>query len=111
MLLAHGRLKVGGSQMLGMRLVGAPLHEQAVADTAEQTRHEHGRRAANPAAIIVVRNVQPLMQAVFDAAKASPVEFQPLLRIEFLRFRTGQQRDVFLLATFSLAQQSGRLGR
>ena len=60
--------------------------------------------------VVVVRNVQPLMQAIFDAAKASPVEFQPLLRIEFLWLGAGQQRDVFVLAALSLAEQSGRLG-
>ena len=36
-----------------------------------------------------MRDVQPLMQAIFDAAKASPVEFQPLLRVEFVRLRAA----------------------
>jgi hypothetical protein len=49
------------------------------------------------------------MQAIFDAAKASPVEFQPLLRVELVWRCAGQQTDVFILAAFSLAQQSGRL--
>jgi len=111
MVLAHGRLKIGGGQMLGMGLMGTPLHEQAVTDAAEQTGHGHGRGAANAAAVIVVRDVQPLVQAVFDAAKASPVEFQPLLRIEFLGFGAGQQRDLFVLAALSLAEQSGCLRR
>jgi hypothetical protein len=56
-----------------------------------------------------MRDVQPLMQAIFDAAKASPVEFQPLLRVELVWRCAGQQTDVFILAAFSLAQQSGRL--
>ena len=49
MLLAHSRVKVGGGPILGMGLMGTPLHEQAVTDAAEQTRDEHGWRAANPA--------------------------------------------------------------
>lgn len=110
MLLAHGRLEIGGSHMLGMRLVGTPLHEQTVAEAAEQTGHEHGRGAANAAAVVVVRNVQPLVQAIFDAAKARPVEFQPLLGLKFVRPGAGQQRDLFVLAAWGLAEHSGRLG-
>ena len=71
----------------------------------------NGRGAANAAAVVVVRNVQPLMQAIFDATEATPVEFQPLLRIEFLWLGAGQQRDVFVLAALGLAEQSGRLRR
>ena len=66
---------------------------------------------ANAAAVIIVRNVQPLVQAVFDAAKASSVEFQPLLCVEFLRLGAGQQVDVFVLAAIGLAEQSGGLRR
>ena len=110
MILAHGRLKIGGGQMLRMRLMGTPFHEPAVADPAQQTRHEHCRRAANSAAVVIVRDVQPLMQAIFDAAKASPVKFQPLLRVEFAGLGAGQQTDLFILATFIVAEQLGRLG-
>ena len=88
-----------------------PFHEEAVADAAEQTRDEEGARVANAAAIVVVGNVQALVQTVFDAAKTSPVQFQPLLCVEFLRLSTGQQGDVFILATVGLAQQSGGLCR
>jgi hypothetical protein len=102
-------VKVGGGQILGMSLMGTPLHEQAVTDAAEQTGDEHGWGAANPAAVVVMGNVQALVEAIFDAAKASPVEFQPSLCVEFAWFSAGQQGDVFILAAVSLAQQSGRL--
>jgi len=98
MVLAHGRLKISGGQMLGMPLVGTPLHKEAVGDAAEETRYEHGRRVANSTAVVIVRSVQSLMQAIFDAAKTSPVECQPLLRVQFLWWRAGQQDDVFILA-------------
>lgn len=77
MVLAHGREKISGGQMLRMRLVRAPLHEQAVADAAQETRDEDAGRQANPAAVVVVRNISTLVQAVFDAAKTQPVQFQP----------------------------------
>lgn len=109
MVLAHGGLKIGGGQVLGVGLMGTPLHEQAVTDTAECAGDGHGRGAANPAAVVVVGGVQALVQAVFDAAKARPVELQPLLGIEFVGLGTGQQGDVFVLATVALAQQSGCL--
>jgi hypothetical protein len=51
-----------------------------------------------------VRDVQSLVQAVFDAAKTGPVEFQPPLGVEFLGFRAGDQGDVLVLATVALAQ-------
>ena len=90
--------------MLGMRLVRAPLHEEAVADAPEQTRHEHGVRVANPATIIVMGNVQTLVQAVFNAAKTRPVQLQPFLGIEFFGCSAGNEANVFILATLGLAQ-------
>jgi len=87
----------------------APLHEQAVTDAAEQARDEHRWRGADPATVVVLRNIQPLMQAIFDAAKPRPVQLQPSLRVEFGWFSTGQQCDVLILAALRLAQQSGSL--
>lgn len=104
MILAHGGLEVGGRQVLGMGLMGAPLHEEAVADAPEQTGHKHGVRVANPATIIAMGNVQTLVQAVFDAAKTRPVQLQPLLGIEPFGWSAGQQANVFSLAALGLTQ-------
>lgn len=82
----------------------APLHEEAVADGPEQTRHEQGVRVANPATIIVMGNVQALVQAVFDATKTCPVQLQPLLGIKPLGRSAGDEANVFILATLGLAQ-------
>jgi len=83
-ILAHGGLEVGGRQKLrmGTGLMGAPLHEETVADTPEQTGHKHGVRVANAATIIIMGNVQTLVQAVFDAAKSRPIQLQPFLGVE-----------------------------
>jgi hypothetical protein len=102
-ILAHGGLKVGGGQIFGMGLVRAPLQKEAVADAPEQTGHKHGVRVANPAAIIVMGNVQTLVQAVFDAAKARPVQLQPLLGIEPFGWSAGDEAKVFILAALGLA--------
>src|SRR5438094_9095168 len=64
---------------------------------------------ANPATIIVVRNVQTLMQTVFDAAKTGAIKLQPLLGIEFCRLGTGNEANIFILAALGLEEQSGRL--
>jgi len=103
-ILAHGGLEVGGRQIFRMGLRRAPLHEEAVADAPEQTRHEHGVRVANPATIIVMGNVQTLVQAVFNAAKTRPVQLQPFLGIEFFGCSAGNEANVFILATLGLAQ-------
>ena len=104
MILAHRGLEIGGRQKLGMGLMRAPFHEEAVADAPEDTGHEHGARMANAATIIVMGNIQALVQAVFDAAITGPVELQPLLGVELLGFGAGDQADVFVLATLGLAE-------
>jgi hypothetical protein len=103
-ILAHGGLEIGGRQILRMGLMRAPLHEEAIADAPEQTGHKHGVRVANPATIIVMGNVQTLVQAVFDAAKAGPVQLQPMLGIELFGGGAGNEAKVFILATLGLAQ-------
>ena len=104
MILAQGGLEVGGRQIFRMGLMRAPLHEEAVADAPEQAGHKHGVRVANPATIVVMGNVQTLVQAVFDAAKARPVQLQPFLGIEPFGWSAGDEANVFILATLGLAQ-------
>jgi hypothetical protein len=103
MLFAHGGVKVSRRQISRMCLMGPPLHEEAIADAKEQTHNEHAGRETNPAPVVVVRDVQALVQAVFDAAKTGPVELQPPLGIQFLRFSAGEQSDVLVLAAVALA--------
>jgi hypothetical protein len=109
MVFGHGGLKVGRGQMFGVRLVGTPLHEQAVADAAEEAPNEPAWRGADTAAVVIVRDVQALVQTIFNAAKTGPVQFEPSLRVEFLRLGAGDQGDLFILTAIGLAQQAGRL--
>jgi len=108
-VLAHGGLKVGGRQIFRMRLVRAPLYEEAVADAPEQPGDKHGVRMANPAIIVVLGNVQTLVQAVFDAAKTRPIKLQPLPGVELCGLGTGNEANVFRLAALGLAQQASGL--
>ena len=103
-IFAHGGLEIGGRQVFRMRLMRAPLHEEAVADAPEQPGHKHGVRVANSATIIVMGNVQTLVQAVFDAAKTRPVELQPLLGDELMGLGAGNEANVLILAALGLAQ-------
>jgi hypothetical protein len=105
-ILTHGGLEVGGRQKLrmGTTLMGAPLQEEAIADAPEQTGHKHGVRVLDAAAIVVMRNVQTLVQAVFDAAKSRPIQLQPFLGVELFGWGAGNETDVFILATDGLAQ-------
>ncbi len=87
----------------------APLHEQAITDAAEQTGHEHAIRVADSAAVVVVGRVQPLMEAIFDAAESGSIELQPPLGVELGRRGAGHEGNVLILAAFGLAEQPGGL--
>jgi hypothetical protein len=103
-IFAHGGLEIGGSQVFRMRLMRAPLHEEAVVDAPEQPSHKHGVRMANATTVIVMGNVQTLVQAIFDAAKTCPVKLQPLLGVELFGWGTGDKANVFTFAALGLAQ-------
>jgi len=109
MVFTHGRLEIGGRQILRMGLMRAPLHEEAVADAAEQTSHEHAVRVPNPATVIVMGNVQTLVEPIFNAGKPAAIKLQPCLGVEFGRFSAGDESDVLILAALGLAEQSGGL--
>jgi hypothetical protein len=103
-ILVHGGLKVGGCPIFGMGLMRAPLHEEAVADAPEQSGRKHGVRMANAATVVIMGNVQTLVQAVFDAAKARAVKLQPFLGVELLGLGAGNEANVLILAVLGLAQ-------
>jgi hypothetical protein len=62
----HGGEKVGGRFMARLFLLAAPMHEQAVAETAKHAHHQHGMGLAHSAEIVVVRDIQTLVQATFN---------------------------------------------
>jgi hypothetical protein len=105
----HVHREIGGCQILGVALMGAPLHQKAVGQAPEQAQHRHAVGVADAAAVVVVRNIQPLVQAVFNAPKAGAVELQPQGSIQALGRGAGQQGDRFGFAPGGLAAYPGDL--
>ena len=79
----HGGEQVGGRFMPGLFLLATPRHEQAVAETPQQAHPQPRMRLAHSAEVVVMRDVQTLAQAAFDAPGGAMV-FEPLGRAEFL---------------------------
>jgi hypothetical protein len=108
-ILRHGGLEIGCGLVLGVGLAGTPFHAQTVAQTAEHAHDPQARSLADAATVIVLRNIQSLVQAIFDAPVDS-IEMEPSWGVEFVGWGAGQQADFLLLAAGSLAQQARGLG-
>jgi len=96
--------------MFWTALTLAPFHEQAVGDPPIHPEDQHPLVALDAAAIIVVGNIQPLMQAAFDSPTLA-IEGQPRLGVELFGRGAGDQGHLFVGATLGLTQQAGDLGR
>ena len=105
----HVHREIGACQVLWIFLMGTPFHEEAVGQAPEQAQHRHAVGMADAAAVVVVRNVQPLVEAVFNASKAGTVELQPPRGIQALGRSAGQQGDRFRFAPGGLAAHPGDL--
>ena len=110
MFFGHQGLEIGGGHVIWTALTLAPIHEEAVGDAPVQAQDQHALVALDAAAIIVVGNIQPLMEAAFDPP-ALAIEEQPLLSLEPLARGAGDQAHFFVIATLGLTQQAGGLGR
>jgi hypothetical protein len=97
----HG--EIGGGQVLRVALMGAPLHKEAVGQAPEQAQHRHAVGVSDAAAVVVVRNIQSLVKAVFNAAKAGAVEgLNNKIRVVTRRsygFRTYDAMEIALYHT------------
>jgi hypothetical protein len=76
-LCGHVHGKIAGGEVLRIGLTGAPLHKEAVGQAAEDAQDAHAVGMADAAAVVIVRDIQPLVQAVFDAPKAATIELEP----------------------------------
>ena len=102
MLLGYHHLEIGRGAVFGFTLTGPPFHKEAVAQAPEHPHDPHPVGIADAASIIVVRDIQTLMGAVFDPPAKSVVQ-EPLLRGQFLRLCAGHQGNQFVFATLDLA--------
>jgi hypothetical protein len=63
----HGGEEVGGGFVVWFGLLGAPVHTEAVAKSAEQPHDPHGIRLSDSAQVVQVRDIQALVQSAFNA--------------------------------------------
>src|ERR1035441_4297043 len=67
LILRHGGLEIARGLVLGVGLAGAPFQAQTVAQAAKHAHDPQTRSLADAATVIVKRNVQSLVQTIFDA--------------------------------------------
>jgi len=94
MFFGHQGLEIGRGVVLGTALMLAPFHKQTVGDATEHSENEDAFVALDPAAIVIVGDIQPLMQATFDPP-ALAVEEQPWQSLEPFRLGAANQSDFF----------------
>ena len=107
--LRHGGLEIGRGLVLGVGLAGAPFQAQTVAQTAKHAHDPQTRRLADAATVVVLRDVQALVQTIFDAP-VNAIKTEPCLGVEQVGWGTGQQADFLVFATGSLTEQARGLG-
>lgn len=75
-LFGHHHLEIGRGLVFRFALTASPFHKEAVAQAPEHPQDPNAIGTPNAAAIIVVRHIQPLMRAVFNAPAIS-IELEP----------------------------------
>ena len=71
MIFGQSSLEVSGGLVLWVRLIGTPFHEEAVGEPSKHAHDPHAFGLADAASVL--GNIQTLVQAIFDTAKASAV--------------------------------------
>jgi hypothetical protein len=94
MVGVHGSEEVRGGFVVGLGLMAAPVHEQAVAEAAKHADYQHGMRPTDPAEVVVMGDIEALMQARFDAPGGA-IEAEPLLGAQFFGRQAGDQGYCF----------------
>src|SRR5437667_11919125 len=96
--------------MMGPSLSGAPFHEETVGDSAKHAKYPHPVVTLNPAAVVIVGDVQTLVQPALNTP-TRPIQVQPSLGLEFSTGRAGDQGHLFIFSPFGLAQEARCLCR
>jgi hypothetical protein len=76
MIFGHPGLEAGRGHVVGTTLLSAPLDKEAVGEAAKHSQDPDSIITLDPAAVVVVGDIQTLVQAAFDAP-ALAVEAQP----------------------------------
>lgn len=109
MFLFHEGLEIGSGEMGGAALELLPTDKETVGQTSKHSQDEDGFGVLNSATIVVVGNVEPLMEATFNAPPVA-VKFEPLGSVESTGRRAGDDAHGLRLAALCLAQQTTDLG-
>ena len=71
MIFGHSFLELGGGDALGALLVAAPLDKEADGEAAEHAQHPDAIVTLDATTVVIVGDIQPLVEAVFDAPTAA----------------------------------------
>jgi hypothetical protein len=101
--------EIGGRLVVGFALVAAAFHEEAVGQPRKDAMDGHRVGRAQPALVVVARDVEPGVQAGFDAPRGA-VEPEPVEGAEPLGREAGEQGDGFGLLPVDFPAQPRALG-
>ena len=107
-VFGQGGLEICGGDMIWASLVGAPFHEKAITETQHHSENQDSVMVTDPAAVVVVGDIQALMQTALNAPGV-PVQTYPVCGIQTRGLQAGDQRHQFIFAAFGLTQQQGGL--
>lgn len=101
-------LEIGGGVMVWFFMLITPMHKEAVGDAAKHPHDPQAMGTADATAVVILRDVQAQMQAVFNIP-GQPIAVEPGLGIETGWFHAGDQAYQFILAAGALATEPGGL--
>lgn len=70
------------------------MNAEAIGESAEHSHHPHGFWLSDTALVFAMRDIDTLVESVFNAP-SQPVGLEPLLSIESLGGKTGDEADGF----------------
>ena len=106
--LAKKGLKVRGGLVMWFGKLGSPFHEETVGQPTHEGKDEHDIGMTDPAAIIVVGDVQTLVKAALDAPGLA-VELQPSSSGQLGDVQAGDEADLLGLVPLEVTAQAGDL--
>ena len=106
--LAEESLEVSGGLLVGLGELVSPFHKETVGQPTHEGKDEHDIGMADPRAIVVVGDVQPLVKAALDAPSLA-IEFKPASGGQFCDVQTGDERNLLRLVPLDVTAQAGDL--
>ena len=105
---SHFIVKIWEAEPFFLWVTSHPFAKETDAETAEHAQEPDGLTIFDATPIFVGRNVEPLMQTIFDTPVLA-LEFEPFWRLQMLT--TGQHINGFWFSATGLARQFAHLCR